>query len=169
VAQRDHPLEPLWYGGGQQRNLRPGTLNVPGIVGLGAACHLRGLEMEADEHSIAQRRDRLQTRLLEAIPGLVVNGDLNHRLAGNLHIAIPGVPNGAIVARLRDRLALSTGSACTSGVEAPSHVLEAMGLPAAWLDGAIRIGVGKFTTDADIEQAAQDLINEIHAIRQLMA
>ncbi|MDB9496195.1 cysteine desulfurase family protein [Spirulina major CS-329] len=169
LVQDHHRLAPMLYGGGQQRNQRPGTLNVPGIVGLGAACHLRQAEMTADETAIAQRRDRLQTQLQTHIPDLVINGDPIHRLAGNLHISIPGIPNSAITARLRDRVALSTGSACTSGVEAPSHVLQAMHLPADQIEGAIRIGLGKFTTDAELDQAAPWLIAEVDAIRTIMA
>lgn len=168
IVQNHHRLDSLFYGGGQQQGLRPGTLNVPGIVGLGAACHLRQAEMATDELEIAQLRDRLQTRLLQNIPDLIINGDLDHRLAGNLHLSVPGIPNGAIVARLRDRVAISTGSACTSGVEAPSHVLQAMNLSADCIEGAIRIGVGKFTTLAEVEQAAQQFATEIAAIATLL-
>jgi cysteine desulfurase len=98
----------------------------------------------------------------------MINGDLNSRLSGNLHIAIPGVPNSAIVARVRSQLAISTGSACSSGVEAPSHVLQALKLPDQVIEGALRIGVGKFTTNAEIEQAAEVLSNAIDSIRQAM-
>ncbi len=147
----------------------PGTLNVPDIVGLGEACHLRQIEMDEDEQAIATKRDRLQNQLLKNIPGLVINGDTHNRLAGNLHIAIPGVPNSAVIARVRHKLAISTGSACTSGVEAPSHVLAAMGLPEDVVEGSLRIGLGKFTTDEDIDAAAEILITEIKAIRELLS
>ena len=93
VVRRGHPLEPLLYGGGHQRGLRSGTLNLPGIVGLGEACRLRSLEMEKDERVIGEKRDRLQTLLAEKILGLVVNGDPENRLAGNLHISVPGIPS----------------------------------------------------------------------------
>jgi cysteine desulfurase len=99
------------------------TLNVPGIVGLGEACRLRQLEMTIDETAIAQKRDRLQSLLLKEIPGLIINGDLPNRLAGNLHISIPDIP---------------------------------------------RIGIGKFTTDIEIEQAAEILTIAIQSIRDLM-
>ncbi len=168
VVKRGHPLEPLLYGGGHQRGLRSGTLNLPGIVGLGEACRLRAIEMEADEKAIAEKRDWLQQLLIEAIPGLVINGDQNNRLAGNLHIAVPGVPNSAIIARVRHKLAISTGSACSSGVEMPSHVLNAMGLSGAIVEGALRIGLGKFTTDLEITQAADDLTRAITRIRELL-
>ncbi len=157
VVRKGSHLEPLLFGGGHQKGMRPGTLNVPGIVGLGEACQLRSLEMEEDEQKIATQRDRLQMRLQEKIPNLVVNGDVNCRLAGNLHIAIPGIPNSAVIARVRSKLAISTGSACSSGIEAPSHVLQALGLAADVVEGALRIGIGKFTTDAEIDQAAEIL------------
>jgi cysteine desulfurase len=169
VVCKGYQLEPLLYGGGQQKGLRPGTLNVPGIVGLGEACRLRHLEMNNDERAIAAKRDKLQTQLLESIPGLIINGDIANRLAGNLHMSIPGIPNSAVIARVRHKLAISTGSACTSGVEAPSHVLTAMGLPEDVVEGSLRIGLGKFTIDEDIEIAAEILITEVESIRELLS
>ena len=168
VVQKGYQLEPILYGGGQQKALRPGTLNVPGIVGLGEACRLRQIEMAEDERAIAARRDRLQTELLAGIPGLIINGDTQNRLAGNLHVSVPGIPNSAVIARVRHRLAISTGSACSSGIETPSHVLTAMGLNEDAIEGALRIGLGKFTTDEDIAVAAQILTTEINAIRRLL-
>jgi cysteine desulfurase len=169
VVRRDHRLEPLLYGGGQQKGLRPGTLNLPGIVGLGEACRLRVEEMAVDEVEIGKKRDRLQTLLQSQIPDLVINGDLHNRLAGNLHVSIPGIPNSAIIARVRHSLAISTGSACSSGVEAPSHVLRAMGLTEPVVEGALRIGLGKFSTDDDIHQAAEILIQAVQGVKQVMA
>jgi cysteine desulfurase len=168
VVRKGYHLEPLLFGGGHQKGMRSGTLNVPGIVGLGEACRLRSLEMEVDERAIATLRDHLQQRLLESIPELVVNGDIENRLAGNLHISIPGVPNSAVIARVRSKLAISTGSACTSGVEAPSHVLRAIGLSDSSMEGALRIGLGKFTTDDDVNQAAEILSTAVKQIREVM-
>lgn len=169
VVRRDHRLEPLLYGGGQQRGLRPGTLNLPGIVGLGEACRLRLEEMAMDEIEIGKKRDRLQAFLQAQIPDLVINGDLENRLAGNLHISIPGIPNSAVIARVRHKLAISTGSACSSGAEAPSHVLRAMGLAEPVVEGALRIGLGKFSTDDDIDQAVELLTQAVRAVKQAMA
>jgi cysteine desulfurase len=168
VVRKGYYLEPLLFGGGHQQGMRSGTLNVPGIVGLGEACRLRSLEMEADEKAIATQRDRLQQLLVDSMPNLVINGDVENRLAGNLHISIPDVPNSAIIARVRSKLAISTGSACTSGVEAPSHVLRALGLSNELIEGALRIGLGKFTTDDDIIQAAEILSTTINQIREAM-
>lgn len=168
VVQKGHQLKPILYGGGHQKGMRSGTLNVPGIVGLGEACRLRKLEMEKDELAIAAKRDRLQKLLSDAIPSLVVNGDTNSRLAGNLHISVPGIPNSAIIARVRSKLAISRGAACSSGVEAPSHVLQALGLPSEFVEGALRIGVGKFTIDEEIEQAAEILSTAIYSVNEVM-
>jgi cysteine desulfurase len=126
------------------------------------------MEMAEDEQRIAQQRDRLQSLLQSAIPHLVVNGDLQHRLAGNLHISIPGIPNSAVIARVRNQLAISTGSACSSGVETPSHVLTAMKLPSEVIEGALRIGLGKFTTDDEVEQAESILISAVQTIQSVL-
>ncbi len=129
IVRKGHQLKPIIFGGGHQKGLRSGTLNVAGIVGLGEACRLRQLEMTEEEQAIASLRDKLLSLLQERIHNLIVNGDLTSRLAGNLHISVPAIPNSAVIARIRDLLAISTGSACSSGVAAASHVLRAMNLP----------------------------------------
>jgi cysteine desulfurase len=124
--------------------------------------------MEEDEKAIADLRDKLQSLLLDNIPDLAINGDVSSRLAGNLHISIPDVPNSAIIARVRQKLAISTGAACSSGVEAPSHVLQAMNLSTEIIEGALRIGIGKFTKIEEIEQAAEILSLAVQQTRQAM-
>jgi cysteine desulfurase len=124
--------------------------------------------MEEDEQAIANRRDRLQNLLLEKIPGLAINGDTENRLAGNLHVSIPDIPNSAVIARIRHQLAISTGSACSSGIEAPSHALQALNLPENLVEGALRIGLGKFITDDEVTQAAEILSLAVHQIRNLL-
>jgi cysteine desulfurase len=155
IVPSSHALEPLLAGGGQEQRLRPGTHNVPAIAGMGEACRLRAVEMVADEQRIRELRSLLQDDLLSQVPGVVVNGDLDHRLAGNLHVSIPDVPNQAVLARIRDTLAIGTGSACSSGLEAPSHVLRAMKLPEWRLDSALRFGLGKYTSHEDVVEAAR--------------
>lgn len=166
IMQPDISIEPLIYGGGHQKGIRPGTFNVPGIVGLGEACRLRQIEMRDDEIRTEQRRNTLQYLLQSEIPELVVNGDLQHRLAGNLHISIPGIENQMMIAQLRPSLAISTGSACTSGVVEPSHVLQAMGLSGGIMDSALRIGLGKFTTDEEIHTAAESIISAYRNLKR---
>lgn len=168
AVRRGYHLEPLMFGGGHQRGMRSGTLNVPGIVGLGEACRLCYLEIKEDEQRIAAQRDRLQKLLQEKIPNLIVNGDVDSRLSGNLHISIPGIPNSAVIARVRSKLAISTGSACSSGIEAPSHVLQALGLPSDVVEGTLRIGIGKFTTDAEIDQVAEILCTAVSQVEQAL-
>ena len=132
---------------------RHGTPNVPGIVGLGKACQLRRFEMSEDEPRMAVQRNRLEELLLCSVEDIVVNGDRSNRLSNNLHVSVPGVPNDAVISRLRHLVALSSGAACSSATLAPSHVLRAMGLPEMLQEGALRIGTGKFTTDDEIELA----------------
>ncbi|AFZ48534.1 Cysteine desulfurase [Cyanobacterium stanieri PCC 7202] len=164
IIKKGFTLQPLIYGGGHQNGLRSGTLNVSGIVALGEACYLRQLEMVEDEKAIALKRNHLQSILQAQIPSLIVNGDIDNRLAGNLHISIPDVPNSAIIARVRDKLAISTGSACTTETLAPSHVLRAINLEDELIEGALRIGIGKFTTHEEIEKSADILINIINQV-----
>ena len=168
AIKKGYHLQPIIYGGGHQQGIRSGTLNVSGIAGLGKAGELRRLEMEADEKAIAILRDKLQHSLQSKIPDLVVNGDLNNRLSGNLHISIPGIPSSAIIARVRTLLAISTGASCSSGTMAPSHVLQAMQLPQNIIEGALRIGIGKYTTKEEIEKASFLLINAVNEIHQLI-
>jgi cysteine desulfurase len=168
VIKKGFSLQPLIYGGGHQNGIRSGTLNVSGIVGLGKACYLRQLEMEEDERRIALKRDHLQSLLQSKIPQLVINGDTENRLAGNLHISIPNVPNTAIIARIRDKLAISTGSACSTETVSPSHVLRAMNLRDELIEGGLRIGIGKFTTDFEIEKSSEIISSAVNQILKLI-
>jgi cysteine desulfurase len=168
VLPPDTLIQPLLHGGGHERGLRSGTLNVPGIAGLGEAARLRMAEMEEDELRIAQLRDRLEDHLLRGLPGLVVNGDPQNRLSGNLHVSMPDVPNTAVIARVREELAISTGAACSSGAIAPSHVLQAIGLADNLVEGALRFGLGKFTTEVDVEAAADLVIGAAAAARAVL-
>jgi len=169
IVKKGHYLEPLIYGGGHQKGMRSGTLNVSGIAGLGEACRLRQLEMADDEREIAIKRDRLQTLLQTNIPELVINGDYSNRLAGNLHVSIPHIPNKAVIARIRRQLAISTGSACSSGVETSSHVLQAIKLPIDLIEGSLRISIGKFTTNEEIDYAANILSKAINIVAQAIS
>ena len=145
-----------------------GTPNVPGIVGLGKACELRRLEMSDDEPRMANQRNRLEGLLLGGIEDIVVNGDRSHRLSNNLHVSVPGVPNDAIISRLRRHVAISSGAACSSAAQRPSHVLRAMGLSEALQEGALRIGTGKFTTSDEIERAGEYIAEAVSSTRDAM-
>ncbi len=158
VANRNFVPQAAFTGGNQEFSVRPGTLNVPAIFGFGQAAKLRLLEMQKDEPEIKSKRDRLQGLLKKAIPDLCVNGDTSERLAGALHVSIPGIPNDAVIARIRHVLAISRGAACSSGIETPSHVLSAMGLAEPLIESALRISIGKFTSDDEIVRAV-DLLS----------
>ena len=168
VLTREVRLAPIIYGGAHQDGYRAGTVNVPGVAALGEACRLRLAEGIKDARRIKKQRDRLQLLLQDALPTLSVSGDQSNRLPGNLHVSIPGIPNQAVIARIRKHLAVSTGAACSSGIEAPSHVLRAMRLDDAELAGALRIGVGKFNTDNEIERAARLLIDAVSEVARLI-
>lgn len=148
---------------------RGGTLNVPGIAGLGEAARLRRLELSTDATRVSALRDYLQALLLAGLPDLIVNGDVAHRLPHNLHVAVPGVPNAAVTAHLLPTVALSTGAACHSGAQEPSHVLRAMNLPEDVQEGALRIGLSRFTTRDEVEQAAGHIIEAVTTVRRFMA
>ncbi len=150
-------LAPLISGGGQERGLRSGTLPAPLIVGFGAACRIAGAEMAAEAERLAGLRERLLARLGDAIPGISVNGSREHRLAGNLNLAFPAARAETLLADLPD-LCLSTGSACSSAAVEPSYVLGAMGVPAEVAARSLRIGIGRFTSAAEIDLAAAMLI-----------
>jgi cysteine desulfurase len=150
-------LAPLISGGGQERGLRSGTLPAPLIVGFGEACRIARAEMAAEGERLAALRDRLLARLRAAIPGIALNGSREHRLAGNLNLAFPGARAETLLADLPD-LCLSTGSACSSAAIEPSYVLRAMGIAPEIAAASLRIGIGRFTSAAEIDTAAEMLI-----------
>jgi cysteine desulfurase len=147
---------PLFSGGGQERGLRSGTLPAPLIVGLGEACGLAAEEMAADTARIEGLRGRLWDELRERIPGVEINGSTDHRIAGNLNVTFPLETALAMLERMPD-LCVSTGSACSSAEVEPSYVLRALGLADDAAARTLRIGIGRFTSPADIDYAASAL------------
>ncbi|RMH27227.1 MAG: cysteine desulfurase [Candidatus Hydrogenedentota bacterium] len=160
-------LEPLLHGGGQERGLRAGTLNVAGIVGLGAACEIARAEMTTEAERLRQLRDLLLARLREGIEGLVVNGSLTSRLPNNLNVSIPGVEGEALLMSLRNEVAVSSGSACASHTREASHVLKAIGRSPALAHSSLRFGLGRFTTREEVEFAATSVIEKVKKLRSL--
>jgi cysteine desulfurase len=147
---------PLFSGGGQERTLRSGTLAAPLIIGLGEACRLASEELEADKARIGMLRDLLLDELRAHIPGIAINGSLSHRIAGNLNLTFPVETAARMLERMPD-LCLSTGSACSSADIEPSYVLRALGLADEVAARTLRVGIGRFTSPADIEYAASAL------------
>ncbi len=160
---RNAPLESLVYGGGQEYNVRSGTLNVPGIVGLGAAAELAEGERRSDSCRIEQLRDCFEHQVISAIPTAHRNGAVGARVAGNSSLTLPGIEVEALVARLGDVLC-STGAACALGAPEPSHVLTAIGLTRADAYSTLRIGFGRFSTQDDTSYAALGLVRTVEAI-----
>lgn len=158
-------LRPTLTGGGQEGGLRPGTLPLPLVVGFGEACRVAAEDMVAEATMLAGLRDRMLARLREIAPPFVVNGSLERRLPGNLNVSFPGLDGDALVGAVRG-VALSTGSACSSGAVEPSHVLLAMDLDRDVVAGAVRIGLGRATTGDDVDLAARRIAT---AARGLLA
>ena len=157
-------LLPLIEGGGQEGGLRPGTLNVPGIVGTGIACEIMIESMAGETVRLAALRERLWAALTRELDGLTLNGHPELRLAGNLHLSIAGVQPDALLLGL-DEVALSAGAACSTGAVKPSHVLEAIGAAGDGARAALRLGIGRFNTEAQIDRAAQCIARRVLALR----
>ena len=158
------PLECLIDGGGHENGLRSGTLNVPGIVGLGAAADIARKEMPVEGPRLAALRDRLLNGLRANLDGLRLNGCAVKRLPHNLHLSFDDVEGEELLMALVD-LAVSTGSACSSGSQAPSHVLHAIGAVGDRAGASIRFGLGRTTTDADIDIAIERVTKVVRALR----
>jgi cysteine desulfurase len=141
------------------------TPNVSGIAAFGYACELMAREGKAESRRLAQLRDQLQGRLKSLVAGLIVNGTETARLPHNLHVSAPGAPNDVVLSRLRGKVSISTGSACNTGAQEPSHVLRAMRLPEPYIDSCLRIGLGRTTTAADVERAAAEIADAINDVR----
>jgi cysteine desulfurase len=159
-------LQAQMDGGGHEFGLRSGTLNVPGIVGLGEACAIAQSEMAQEAARVGALRDLLKLRLQSALQGTEVNGSMERRLPGNLNMSFAGVDAAALLAGLPD-VAFSTGSACSSATTEPSHVLRAMGLEERAARSSVRFGLGRFTTEEEVEYAAARVIEAVRGLRAL--
>ena len=157
-------LVPLLFGGGHERGLRPGTLDVPGIVGLGAAADLARTEGPAEARRVASLRDRLWERLQGRADGISRNGHPSSCLPGNLNVTIAGAPADAVMSHARD-IAVSSGSACTSASAEPSHVLLALGRTRAEAEASIRFGLGRFTTEEEVDRAVVEIADAVARVR----
>ncbi len=157
-------LEPLFDGGGQERGIRSGTLPVPLCVGLGLACEIAADKMVDEVSRLGRFRDRLLAGLRDRITDLQVNGDIEHRIPGNLNISFPGLQIADLMSSL-EGLALSSGSACTSASVEPSYVLRALGLSDDLANASVRIGIGRFTTEDQVEQAIEMIAGEVERQR----
>jgi cysteine desulfurase len=153
-------------GGGHERGMRSGTLNVPGIVGLGAACELCGLEMAEESARLRGLRDYLKGRLMNELDEVYVNGSMLHRLPHNLNISFAYVEGESLLMGIND-IAVSSGSACTSATLEPSYILKALGAGDDLAHSSIRFGLGRFTTKEEIDYAADKVVDVVRKLREL--
>ncbi len=168
-------IEALLHGGGHEKGLRSGTLNVPGIVGLGLACEIAHTEMRIDSKRLQILRDEIEAELLQ-IEGSFINGKLDRRLYNTLNICLPGIDSDALIMGLSNPLnvkspiiALSNGSACTASSIDPSHVLTAMGLSEGLAFNSIRISLGRFTTKEEISVFINSLTWIVKELRAMIS
>jgi cysteine desulfurase len=161
-------LKPLLYGGHHERDRRPGTENVPGIVGLGAAAEFAAAHLEEYAPRVGGRRDRLECGILERLPQVRVNGDPQRRLPNTSNIAFDCVEGeGFVIAMDLEGVACSTGAACSSGSVEPSHVLSAIGLNAEEARSSIRLSLGRYTTEEDIDATLAVLPAVVERLRSM--
>jgi cysteine desulfurase len=165
-------IDPLVFGGGQERGMRSGTLDVPGIVGMAAAAGLAVADLPGETARLRTLRDRLWRLLADAIPGVAINGppldDPAVRLVNNLNVRVPGVDGQSLLATLAgEGLAVSSGSACSSESPRPSHVLLALGLDDDQARASLRFGLSRFTTDDEIAAAAGRIAAGVARLRSL--
>lgn len=156
-------LETIQHGGGHEGGLRSGTLNVPGIIGLGKACEIANAEMEADAARIKALRDELEQELISTL-NCKVNGNREHRIYNTSNICIPGIDADALVTGLKNVI-VSTGSACSSNTVEPSHVLKNMGIDTQNLYSCIRLSLGKETIGKLPKEAITKIINEVSKLQ----
>ncbi len=153
-------------GGGHERGMRSGTLNVPGIVGLGSACAIAQKEMAEEAKRSAFLRDKLKSKLMDALDETFVNGSLEHRLPNNLNISFAYVEGESLLMGIND-VAVSSGSACTSATLEPSYVLKALGAGDDLAHSSIRFGIGRFNTEEEVDYVAEKVISVVRKLREL--
>lgn len=166
---RSHvPVDAVIHGGGQERGLRSGTLNVAGIAGFGVAAEIAAKEVYEKADRLRPLRDKLHQGLVEIVPDLVLNGDLDRRVAGNLNVCIPRADGETLLLLLDQQgIACSSGSACSSGALDPSHVLLAIGVTRDLAKGSLRFSLGRQSTEADVDATLAALPDVVTAARKV--
>lgn len=159
-------LSPIIDGGGHERGMRSGTLNVPGIVGLGKAAELAYLEMPEEMERVAALRDKLQESIFKQIPEVYINGHPTKRLPGNLNISFAYVEGESLLMGLSD-VAVSSGSACTSASLEPSYVLKALGVGEELAHSSLRFGLGRFNTEEEVNFTIEKVVQAVNKLRDL--
>ena len=158
-------VAPQIHGGGHEHGFRSGTLNVPGIVGLGKACEIAARELPEESCRIAGLRNRLRDRITSHLDGVCMNGSMDSRVPGNLNLSFAGIQGEDLLTALDD-IAVSSGAACTSDHIEPSYVLKALGLSDELAQASIRFGLGRFTTEAEVDYAAGRVAEAVRQLRE---
>jgi cysteine desulfurase len=159
-------LSAIIDGGGHERGMRSGTLNVPGIVGLGKACEICQKEMPEESERLRRLRDKLKDTIVGRLDGTAVNGSMAHRLPNNLNLSFSGVEGDALLMGIND-VAVSSGSACTSAMIEPSYVLRALGVSDDLSHSSIRFGLGRFNTEEEVNYVADRVVETVKRLRDL--
>jgi cysteine desulfurase len=159
-------LEALIHGGGQERGFRSGTLPTPLCVGLGEACAIAEREMGAEAERLRFLRDKLLKGITKALPEVYVNGDLERRIPGNINLSFAYVEGEGLMMGIKN-LSVSSGSACTSASLEPSYVLRALGVEEELAHTSIRFGLGRFTTEAEVDYAVEHVVGAVKRLREL--
>jgi cysteine desulfurase len=159
-------IAPIIDGGGHERGMRSGTLNVAGIVGFGKAAEIARTEMAAESARILALRERLRAKLTSELDMCTVNGSLEHRLPGNLNISFAYVEGEALMMAIKD-VAVSSGSACTSASLEPSYVLRALGVEEDMAHSSIRFGLGRFNTESQVDAVARLVVEKVKKLREM--
>ena len=159
-------LAPIIDGGGHERGMRSGTLNVPGIVGFGKAAALCREELAVESARLTALRDRLADGLRSRLDEIVINGSMEHRLPGNLNVSFAYVEGESLLMGIND-VAVSSGSACTSATLEPSYVLKAMGIGDDLAHSSIRFGLGRFNTEEEVDFVAEKLSAVVKRLREM--
>jgi cysteine desulfurase len=167
-VRRGIRIEPVIIGGGQEKNARSGTVNMPGVIGMSAALQLRFGEMGEEAERLTLLRNELWERLVAEIPDVSVNGPRGLRLPGNLNVSFKRIEADALIVAMR-RFSLSSGSACSSGQRGPSPILTAIGVPEAAAMGSIRIGLGKSNTAEEVAMFVEDAKRAVAKLREISA
>jgi len=159
-------ISPIIDGGGHERGMRSGTLNVPGIVGFGKAAEIAGAEMEEETKRIERLRDKLRDGIMNNIPEVYINGHPTKRLPGNLNVSFAYVEGESLLMGIKD-IAVSSGSACTSASLEPSYVLKALGVGEELAHSSIRFGLGRFNTDEEVDFTIKQVTDAVNKLRDL--
>lgn len=166
--RKEYDFQPIISGGHQEKNKRAGTENVPGIVGMGKAIELAINELEKNSEKLTKIRDKYIEKIFEKIPDVKLNGDRNNRLPGNVNITFRGVGGASLLLMLsEDKIYVSSGSACTAGLAAPSHVLKAIGLRDDMANGALRVTFGENNSEADLDYIVDKIAKNVSKLRKL--